>query len=506
MRAQLFILNDISEGVVRLPLGHIGVCLTTLSSALSYLLGAPRILLAVARDSGWQALQTWIAPPTDAASAAAGSLAGSVSHRAALRALVPTWLLAQLIVLTGTVNYLAPLVTGLFLLAFCLINLLAFLSSLSAPPPSALPTAATFTLRSRVLSLLGFILSALTMAAALASSPPIAVALCCLLIALLVWRRHALAALVARHTSTPLSGALTSGAMGHDGTAMGTEERVERAAAYVHDALAGRFRGVHWAVGARSRLQVQSVLRSLRYARVVTLIVYLSIAFFEQPSWCYGLRKCGKESEVVHGGLPSWRPRTTQSIEAVCITFIGAEMALKAYGMSPRAFFLSPWHVIQLLLLVLNGSIVAVQMLLWPTHTDVHSELLDRPQAAALNYLNPMLRPILFVAISRTVRRSLRSFFRVFPAVSDMLLLMVALLAFFSAIGCLLFGFGLGERMDDEFGTVGRSLTTLFILLTTSNFPDAMLPVYQQHRSVTRMHMRTLTRATRKHEPRAAQP
>ena len=55
------------------------------------------------------------------------------------------------------------------------------------------------------------------------------------------------------------------------------EERIERAAAYVHDALAGRFRGVHWAVGDPSRLAALRLLpavlcRPLRAAAIALLL------------------------------------------------------------------------------------------------------------------------------------------------------------------------------------------------------------------------------------------
>ena len=366
-----------------------------------------------------------------------------------------------------------------------------------------------FQFSSRYLALLGFLLSFLTMATALAAAPGVCVALVSLLVALLLWRRHALVELVnTRHSQAESSAMLTA-----DDVSL--EERVERAAAYVHDALDGRFRGVHWAVGAQSRIFAQRLLKSLKYTRGLNLTIYLALALVERPSWCYWRRTCGTAD--MRSGLPELSVGVTQSVEAVCIALFAGEMALKAYCMSARAFFGSPWHVIQMLLITVNGAIVVVQAALYADYhrgaplpdalggvaaEGVHGlahpngsdsggggagDILDRPQAAVLNYLNPMLRPILFVALSRSVRRSLRSFVRVVPAVLDIFFLVLLLLLFGAALGVLLFD-QLSEKLSEmkhSFATVGDALLSLHILLTTANFPDVMLPVYDLHRSAS---------------------
>ena len=66
------------------------------SSGSTYMLGAPRVLQAVCRDAGWRALRT------------DGYEEGT--RREPVRAFLLTWALVQLILLTGTINLLAPLV------------------------------------------------------------------------------------------------------------------------------------------------------------------------------------------------------------------------------------------------------------------------------------------------------------------------------------------------------------------------------------------------------------
>ena len=256
LKTELFILNDVALSSLHLPIGQIGVCLTTLSSALSYLLGAPRVLAAVARDSSWPLLQrlappphspgeplaalacTWLLaqvrvrvrarararvrvgvrvrvrahrgprmhlalraghrphrPPTCTASHALHASHARIARVACMHAsLARTALhctprtrplhasyasharmsIPQVIVITGSINLLAPLVAGLFLLAFTLINLLAFLATLSRAPSDI----HAFSFSPRWLSLLGFLLSFLSMAVALANSPPVCTCTC----------------------------------------------------------------------------------------------------------------------------------------------------------------------------------------------------------------------------------------------------------------------------------------------------------------------------------------
>ena len=66
------------------------------------------------------------------------------------------------------------------------------------------------------------------------------------------------------------------------------------------------------------------------------------------------------------------------------------------------------------------------------------------------------------------------------PYIFDMIYLMLLLLLCFALLGVLLFGLSsFGAELDQQYGSVAVSLQTMLILLTTCNFPDVMLPVYQ---------------------------
>ena len=54
LKSNLRVMDTVVSHTLHLPLGQVGVACTTLSSALSYMVGAPRVLQAVCRDAGWR--------------------------------------------------------------------------------------------------------------------------------------------------------------------------------------------------------------------------------------------------------------------------------------------------------------------------------------------------------------------------------------------------------------------------------------------------------------------
>ena len=438
LQTNLNVLSTVVEGSVHAPLGYAGVACATLSSALSYLLGAPRVLQAVARDAGWARLHPLAARP--------------------LRALALTWAVVQLILLTGTVDLLAPAVSGVFLLAFVLINLVCFVASVSKAD-----FAPSFRLYSSWSALAGTVLSLATMLMALSTSIALCGALSVLLLLLLLWCRRPLMRLL-RDGRWSFGPRMTLDAAGHPEADSALEDRLLRAKAYVHDAMQSRFRGEHWTVGDASRPRAMYTLKRLSWLRVLNLGVYMGLSFFEQPSWCYGQEGCPLHPQTaLTFGLPVLPVWGSQLVESMCVLGFLLEMRLKVGHMSSRLFFASPWHVIQLGILSLNAAGIVTSLL----------------SPATAPFLNPMLRPLLFVAMSRSVRRSFGSFLLVLPAVSDALLLVLLLLGFFAATGVLLFS---AEGAGSPFETVPRALVNLFVLLTAANFPDVMLPAYQENR------------------------
>ncbi|XP_077164863.1 two pore channel protein 1 isoform X1 [Paroedura picta] len=76
------------------------------------------------------------------------------------------------------------------------------------------------------------------------------------------------------------------------------------------------------------------------------------------------------------------------------------------------------------------------------------------------------------------VRRNLRQIFQSLPPFIDILLLLLFFMVIFAILGFYLFS---SNKSDPYFNTLENSLVNLFVLLTTANFPDVMMPSYSQN-------------------------
>ncbi|NXQ91809.1 TPC1 protein, partial [Nyctibius grandis] len=75
-------------------------------------------------------------------------------------------------------------------------------------------------------------------------------------------------------------------------------------------------------------------------------------------------------------------------------------------------------------------------------------------------------------------RRNLRQIFQSLPPFIDILLLLLFFMVIFAILGFYLFS---PNHSDPYFNTLENSLVNLFVLLTTSNFPDVMMPSYARN-------------------------
>nr|DBA22831.1 TPA: hypothetical protein GDO54_013826 [Pyxicephalus adspersus] len=91
------------------------------------------------------------------------------------------------------------------------------------------------------------------------------------------------------------------------------------------------------------------------------------------------------------------------------------------------------------------------------------------------------LRPIFLVdcRYCGAVRRNLRQIFQSLPPFIDILLLLLFFMVIFAILGFYLFS---SNPSDSYFSTLENSLVSLFVLLTTANFPDVMMPAYSHNR------------------------
>ncbi len=97
-----------------------GIFAATLSSALGSMLGAPRILQALAGDEIYNALRYFAA--------------GSGPTREPRRATVLTFLIAEICILAGNLDLIAPVITMAFMITYGTLNLATFYESVTRNP------------------------------------------------------------------------------------------------------------------------------------------------------------------------------------------------------------------------------------------------------------------------------------------------------------------------------------------------------------------------------------
>jgi amino acid transporter len=98
----------------------LGVFAATLSSALGSMMGAPRILQAFARDNVFSSLRMFGV--------------GSGPNNEPRRAIVVAFVIAQVCILLGDLNAIAPIVTMAFLVTYGLLNLATFYEAITKNP------------------------------------------------------------------------------------------------------------------------------------------------------------------------------------------------------------------------------------------------------------------------------------------------------------------------------------------------------------------------------------
>jgi hypothetical protein len=128
--------------------------------------------------------------------------------------------------------------------------------------------------------------------------------------------------------------------------------------------------------------------------------------------------------------MPELKPYQTAIIELVCLSSFGLEIFLKARFMGTKSLTSSGWHVLQVCLICLDFGNLLLVLITDEFHVG----------------LGLIVRPLLFVAKSRSVRGGFTILIRTLPAFADVLVLLICVILFGAGVGCVLF-------QDSEEGT-----------------------------------------------------
>ncbi|KAK3785343.1 hypothetical protein RRG08_045569 [Elysia crispata] len=153
------------------------------------------------------------------------------------------------------------------------------------------------------------------------------------------------------------------------------------------------------------------------------------------------------------------------SLEMLCLLILSLDLGIRMKWLGCRSFFQHRRTIIKTLmvLLMLTESIIVL----------VRQENHFRVTRA--------LRPffLMHTHYCQGVRRITRQIMQSLPPILDMIVLLLFFMLIFSILAFYLFS---DIKEDGNFQTIQESFVSLFVLLTTSNYPDVMMPSYYKSR------------------------
>eukprot|EP01052_Picozoa_sp_SAG31_P023758 SAG31_NODE_1981_length_6745_cov_84.170178_1_plen_756_part_00 len=266
------------------------------------------------------------------------------------------------------------------------------------------------------------------------------------------------------------------------------EQQLGSAAAHVADAFRGETDTTLF-----KRPELQKLHLKMMWLRYVFMYIYLVIALVEVPNWCYEEATCTAPDgqPVPTFGLPVLPRTATQTVEFLCICFFTVHLAVKFLFVGGTSFWASRWNYLKVVLLLVSGIDIVIFTaadLIWPT--------VSSGQPRNLIRLAPFLRPVVVAFIDGHTREDVVRLASTIWAVRHVLALIVVLVLWFGLVLFVLFnqfcpGPPLvpacdatisGDAVGADFNTIDGSSLSVFIMLTTSNFPIIMMQVYSFNR------------------------
>jgi len=187
---------------------------------------------------------------------------------------------------------------------------------------------------------------------------------------------------------------------------------------------------------------------------LVASLIVLALGFFEAPC---EKSICGMVPVPVHG-----------SVELCTLVLISAQLFLKTRWIGWKSFFRHKRTVVKastLLIMVIEAVVVLCRQ---TNHFRV----------------TRALRPLFLIDnhYCGGVRRFIRQIMQCLPLYIDMMGLLLFIMVIYSVFGFYLFGPSDSEAGSPYFKSMMDSFISLFVLLTTANFPDVMMPSYAKTR------------------------
>lgn len=233
------------------------------------------------------------------------------------------------------------------------------------------------------------------------------------------------------------------------GRKAGSVNRYELAAVYVNSAL--RVRNVESLQTDGSSIRAFFDSHDPYFRRLVFLAIFIqnSLIIVEPPA----------------SGAPSYLPLTVVGfVEIMCCMIYLYDFHLRKTYMGPKVMD-DLWTRVKLgaISLTLLDSLYCCFLSPW----------------FPIPRLSRMLRPFFLAEKTRHLRSIIENIFKTIPTILNILSTLFFFLFMYSFTGVLLFA---GSQEGDQyFPNLNEAFYNMFILLTTANYPDVMMPAYNEH-------------------------
>ena len=224
-------------------------------------------------------------------------------------------------------------------------------------------------------------------------------------------------------------------------------------------------------------------------------MIYISLPIFERPSWCinddsiptsgHGYWYCETfEKNIPNSQLPKLPIRVPPVTYICCLLilmmFTRLETKFMQYTEQEKKFCRYQCWIVGV---SITDYILTIFWYSLPDDSSEHwwsTELAILEAVLSYNRLAAFLRPVLMIVMIRSFRIFLHRYVQVMKAAAPMTVFILIYVGFFSWMGGRLFQ-GTIEGVS-TFSTPSDAYYFMFVCLTTSNFPDVMLPAYQMNR------------------------
>lgn len=240
---------------------------------------------------------------------------------------------------------------------------------------------------------------------------------------------------------------------------------IELAVIWAHKAKSGSEKWVDSC--PKSQIHHYYVRKTLEPVTCVINALYLSMAFFEEPTWCVHehcdtfFRANSTDPRWSHWEIPTVRHQWTSMVEICFLFYFTFYYWLRRKSLG-AAHHLSFWHCIGGVSLIFCWCDCVVAITLNQVGFVPGSFRISR-----------LIRPFVFLSASHEMRTTLNQVLRSIPRVSVVLLSLVLCLLMFVWFGIVLF---CNTAEHSKFFSWSAGVASLWVTFTTANFPDVMIP------------------------------